>query len=160
MNVTIRKAGVGDERLLASLNAFVQDVHLEKRPADFKTTNNAELADWYRSVLEASTGRAWIADSDGRPVGYVLAVVHRRSENPFCPARQWLEIDEIAVDPKFRRRGIGRGLILKAISEAKALGIATIEATSWAFNGETHGLLGDVGFVPKTVRFELTTAAR
>ncbi|NOT25231.1 MAG: GNAT family N-acetyltransferase [Acidobacteria bacterium] len=160
MNATIRKAGVGDEGVLASLNAFVQDLHLEKRPADFKTTNIAELTATYRSVLEASTGRAWIADSDGRPVGYVLAVIHRRNESPLCPARQWLEVDEIAVDPEFRRRGIGRALMLGVISEANALGVANIEATSWAFNEETHELLRGVGFVTKTVRFEFTASGR
>jgi ribosomal protein S18 acetylase RimI-like enzyme len=158
MIATIRKAGIGDEGLLASLNAFVQDIHLAKRPADFKTTNIAELTDWYRSLLEASTGLAWIADLDGRPVGYVLAVVHQRSENRLCPARRWLELEEIAVDPEFRRQGIGRALILNALSEANARGIATIEATSWAFNGETHELLRGVGFVTKTLRFELTTS--
>ena len=155
MTTTIRNAIAGDEELLARLDAFVQDVHLERRPTDFKPTTFSELVAWYRSLLETSTARAWIAEQENVPVGYVLAVIYRRTDNPFSPSRQWWEIDQIAVDPRFRRRGIGRALILKAIAEAKILGTPNIEATSWAFNQETHEMLRDVGFVPKTVRFEL-----
>ena len=132
-----------------------EDVHLERRPTDFKPTSVSDLATWYKSLLESSEARAWVAEQDGLPVGYVLALVNRRGNNPFCPARQWWEIDQIAVDPRFRRRGIGRALILRAIAEAKTLGIADVEAQSWSFNQETHQMLRDVGFVPKTVRFEL-----
>ena len=99
MTATIRPATESDGDLLVKLNAFVQDVHLEKRPADFKPTTASELAAWYRSLLQASTARAWIAEQDGLPVGYVLAIANRRGESPFGPPRQWWEIDQIAVDP-------------------------------------------------------------
>jgi len=156
MIATIRNAIAGDEELLARLNDFVQGVHLERRPADFKPTTVSELASWYRSLLGAPTARAWIAEQEDRPIGYVLAVVHRRAENPFCPAGLWWEIDQIAVDPRFRRQGVGRALIRRAIAEAKTLGIANIETQSWAFNQVTHEMLRDMGFVPKSIRFELT----
>ena len=149
-----------DGDLLVELNAFVQDVHFEKRPADFKPTTASELAAWYRSLLQAPTARAWIAEQDGLPVGYVLAIANRRGESPFGPPRQWWRFDQIAVDPRFRRRGVGRALILKAIAEVKTLGIPNIEVQSWAFNQETHAMLRDVGFVPKTIRFELTKSPR
>ena len=55
---------------------------------------------------------------------------------------------------------MGRALILKAIAEGKTLGIPNIEVQSWAFNQETHAMLRDVGFVPKTIRFELTRSLR
>ena len=158
MTATIRNAIAGDEQLLATLNALVQEVHLERRPADFKHTNVAELAAWYGSLLEASTARAWIAEQDDRPIGYVLGVVNRRAENPFCPARLWWEIVEIAVEPRFRRQGVGRALIRRAIAEAKTLGITNIEAQSMAFNQETHEMLRTMGFVPRSLRFELTAS--
>lgn len=100
----------------------------------------------------------WIAEEEGLPVGYILAIVHQGTDNPFCQARHWCEIDQIAVDPKYRRQGIARSLILKAIAEVKADGIRDIEATSWSFNQETHAVLRRLGFVPKTVRFELTSS--
>lgn len=158
MTATIRNAIAGDEELLAKLNAVVHDVHLDKRPADYRQTTVAELATWYRSLLEASTARAWIAEHNDRPIGYVLAVVNRRAENPFCPARLWWELVEISVEPMFRRQGVGRALVHRAIAEATKLGITSVEAQSMAFNQEAHELLRDIGFVPKSIRFELAVS--
>jgi ribosomal protein S18 acetylase RimI-like enzyme len=122
---TIRAAVTGDEELLAKLNGFVQELHLQRRPDHFRQTHLTELATWFKFLLEKPTARVWIAEEQGRPVGYVLAIFQDLPENPFTHARSWLEIDQIAVDSNHRRRGIGRALVLKAIAEARAAG------TSW-----------------------------
>ena len=154
MSPTIRPAAIGDEALLAGLNACVQELHLGRRPDHFRPTQSAELATWYRSLLEKATSHIWIADEDGLPVGYLLMIVHEARENPFARARRWCEIDQVAVDPSRRRRGIARALILNAVSWAKAEGIPRIEAASWSFNDGAHEMLRRLGFVPKTTRFE------
>jgi GNAT superfamily N-acetyltransferase len=157
MSVNIRRAAVGDEVLLASLNRFVQQLHLEHRPDHFKATQSTELAAWYRSRLEQPSTRVWIAERDGLPVGYVLVIVHQASENPFVRARRWCEIDQAAVDPDCRRTGIASALIRHAVSEANSEGVA-VEAASWSFNESAHELFRQLGFVPKTIRFELKSA--
>src|SRR6476646_4637306 len=146
MSTTIRPAVVGDEALLADLNRFVQDLHLAQRPDHFRPTGCEDLARWYRSLLEKPTTRVWIAEEDGSPVGYLLALVHESSENPFVRARRWCEIDQLAVDPNWRRRGIGRALLLNAVSTAQAEGISRVEAASWSFNDGAHAVFGRLGF--------------
>jgi len=113
------------------------------------------LTAWYRSLLERPATRAWIAEDDAAPVGYLLALVHDIPENPFVRARRWCEIDQIAVDPDRRRRGIARALVLAALSAAKAEGISRVEASAWAFNDDAHEMFRRLGFVPKVTRFEL-----
>jgi GNAT superfamily N-acetyltransferase len=159
MSTSIRPAVVGDEALLADLNRFVQDLHLAQRPDHFRPTPSEDLARWYRSRLEDPTTRLWIAEEDGLPVGYLLALVHQAPETPFVRARRWCEIDQLAVDPNRRRRGIGRALLLNALSTAKAEGISRVEATSWSFNDGAHAAFRRLGFVPKTTRFELKSEA-
>jgi len=159
MRPNIRPAVIGDEALLADLNGFVQQFHLASRPDHFRPTRSAELATWYRSLLEKQTTRVWIAEEDGLPVGYLAAILHDARENPFVRARRWCEIDQIAVDPSRRRRGIARSLILSAVSWARAEGIDQIEATSWSFNNAAHEVFQRLGFVPKTTRFELKSRA-
>ncbi len=44
MSTNIRQAAIGDEALLASLNRFVQEFHIARRPDDFKRTQPEELA--------------------------------------------------------------------------------------------------------------------
>jgi diamine N-acetyltransferase len=155
MSTRIRPAVVGDEELLAHMNRFVQDLHLAQRPDHFRPTGSEELARWYRLLLEKPTTRLWIAEEDGLPVGYLLALVHEVPENPFVRARRWCEIDQLAVDPNRRRRGIGRGLLLNAVSTARAEGISRVEAASWSFNDGAQAVFRRLGFVPKITRFEL-----
>lgn len=157
MTASIRPAVIGDEALLADLNRFVQDLHLAKRPDHFRATQSEESARWYRLLLEKPTTRAWIAEEDGVPVGYLLALVHEVPENPFVHARRWCEIDQLAVDPSWRRTGVARALVLHAVSAARAEGIGRIEATSWSFNDGAHEVFRRSGFVPKIIRFELNS---
>jgi GNAT superfamily N-acetyltransferase len=156
---TIRAAEIGDAKVLAKLNAFVQELHLQRRPDHFKETSIPDLEAWYKSLLEKPTTRAWIAEALDRPVGYVLTLFRHLQEDPFTKARAWLEVDQLAVDPHYRRQGVGRALVFKAIAYAKEEGISRIETTSWSFNQETHNLFGHLGFAPKVIRFELNPRA-
>jgi GNAT superfamily N-acetyltransferase len=110
-------------------------------------------------MLERQTTHAWIAEVGGVPVGYTLCMLHHRAANPFAGEQRWFEIDQIAVDPGHRRRGIGRSLITTALASARAQGIRNVEVTSWAFNEPIHELLRTLGFAPKVVRFELVAPA-
>jgi GNAT superfamily N-acetyltransferase len=155
MSAHIRLAAVGDETVLAGLNRFAQDLHVERRPDLFRAATIEEVAAWFRSRLENPATRAWIADDSGTPIGYLIAVLHERPEGPFTVARRFCEIDQMAVDPARRGQGVARALMLKALSEAHAEGVHEIEATSWSFNDSAHAMFRRLGFVPKTVRFEL-----
>jgi ribosomal protein S18 acetylase RimI-like enzyme len=53
--------------------------------------------------------------------------VHERAGNPFRRARRWCEIDQIAVDPAWRRRGVGRALMSAALEDVDARGLPAFE---------------------------------
>jgi len=155
MTTSIRSAIVGDEAALISLNRFVQALHVDSRPDQFRAISTQDMAAWYRSRLEEPATRAWIAEDSGAPVGYLLAFLHERPETPFTMARHYCEIDQIAVDPTSRRRGVARALILRAIAGVQSEGIREIEAVWWSFNTGAHEMFRRLGFVQKTIRFEL-----
>jgi ribosomal protein S18 acetylase RimI-like enzyme len=155
MTLRIRKAVIGDENLLATMNSFVQEIHTQNRPDQFKATDAAELGNWYQSLLQKPATRIWIAEHDGQAVGYLLAILHRQPETPFTRQRHWCEIDQVAVDPAWRRKGLAREMIAMAVAEAKAEGFPNVELTSWSFNQGAHEMFRKLGFRPKTVRFEL-----
>jgi ribosomal protein S18 acetylase RimI-like enzyme len=155
MRITIRSAGVGDERVLAALNTVVQDLHCARRPDHFRPTHVGQMLLWYRERLEQPATRAWIAEDEAEAVGYVLTLTHHTPESPFARARRWLEIDQLAVEPKHRRCGIARALVGRAIDTAKRDGIAAVEATCWSFNDHAHALFRRLDFGVKAFRFEL-----
>jgi GNAT superfamily N-acetyltransferase len=152
--VTVRRAVVGDEQALAALNRGVHEMHRARRPDYFKPTRLADVAAWFRNLLATPTTAAWIAEEGGTPIGFVLACFHERPENPFRQARRWCEIDQIVVDPAWRRRGVGRSLMHAALDEARARGFLEVELSSWAFNTDAHAMFRGLGFELRTVTFE------
>jgi GNAT superfamily N-acetyltransferase len=139
MNVRIREAVLGDEDSRAALSAFVQEYHRTQEPSCFKRAVPAEVAAWFRGSIEESTATIWIAEQEGTPVGYVVAVQNERSANPFCLLRRWIEI--------------GRRLVDQVLQFARTENIADIELTSWCFNTDAHRAFQKLGFAPKVIRF-------
>jgi len=72
---------------------------------------------------------------------------------------QWFVIDQIGVQAGYRRTGIGRALVQQVISAARTEGVREVELNSWTFKQEAHRAFANLGFVPKTTRFELRASA-
>lgn len=109
--VTLRRAAAADAHARSALNRFVHDLHLARRPDYFKPTTTDEVAAWFTSLLVRPTTVSWIAEEDGVPIGYVLALLGEHAENAFRRGRRWCEIDQLAVDPRWRRHGVGTRLV-------------------------------------------------
>jgi ribosomal protein S18 acetylase RimI-like enzyme len=156
----IRAAQRGDAALLARLNASVHARHLQARPDFFKAAQQEEVVDWFQSLLAKASTRCWLAEIGAEPVGYLLMREYQRPENIFCLARHWHEIDHIAVEAPFRRRGIGRALVQTALAAARATGARDVELASWSFNAQAHALFQRCGFLPRLLRFDLALSER
>jgi GNAT superfamily N-acetyltransferase len=150
----VRGASIGDAETLAALNRFVHDTHLVRRPDYFMPRRVEDVSAWFREQLDHLSTAAWIAQEGDVAVGYLLMFVHERAEDPFRHARRWCEIDQIAVDPAWRRRGIGTALMIAALDEASARGLRDVELSSWAFNSDAHAMFQRFGFEPRLVTFE------
>lgn len=157
--MTIRDAVPGDGPTLARLNEFVHGLHLDTRPDFFRPAPPDEAATWLAALAEGPATRIWVAEADRVPVGYVLVYFHERPARPFTHARRWCEIDQIAVDPHWRRQGAARALTDAVLTEARRRGIRDIELSSWAFNTAAHAAFGRLGFTPRLIRFELILPA-
>ncbi|HZO12813.1 MAG TPA: GNAT family N-acetyltransferase [Polyangiaceae bacterium] len=153
MKANVRPAETGDERVLASLNRFVHESHLKRRPEHFKATNIDELTEWFNSKLSDSSWHVWIAEERGEPIGYICAVAQEREESPFGVARRYMEIDQLVVAPRHRKRGVARALVRAVVGAALLRGIQDVELSSWAFNEEAHEAFRKLGFAPRVIRF-------
>ncbi|HWE26306.1 MAG TPA: GNAT family N-acetyltransferase [Myxococcales bacterium] len=88
--------------------------------------------------LSGEAGRIiLVAESDGRDVGYLSGTRQART----------LVIDEVAVLPDRRRRGIGRALLRTALREAGSAVLSVGES-----NGGARALYGSLGFTPSSRR--------
>jgi ribosomal protein S18 acetylase RimI-like enzyme len=154
-NVLIRVGSTLDLGVLARLYSEVQALHFASRPDQFKPVDVDHIQRWLAELLQDRSVNVWVAELDGTVVGYATVLRRERAETPFCPARTSWELDAIGVRVEYRRMGVGRALVQKVLSEAKAQGIAEIELNSWGFNAPAHAAFRSLGFTPKAVRFEL-----
>src|SRR5450432_4143709 len=151
-DIGIRVARQGDERALASLCVFVQDLHARERPELFKPADAEGLERWFGDLLGAASGRIWIAEVDQAPAGYVLVIDHHRSDSVFSRARRWFELDQVVVHPAHRRQGVARALYECVADAAFAAGVDTIELNTWAFNQPAQLAFRKLGLGVRSVR--------
>lgn len=152
MEVVIRKGQAGDGEQLARLNDIVQQLHVDQRPDTFGPTCRDEVSAWFEARLADPDARVWLAEIEGRPVGYVLALFHTRDASRFTLTRRWCEVDQIAVDPTARRRGVARALVAALAREAEATGVAELKAQTWGFNEIARRTFEELGFEVESVR--------
>ena len=106
MGVEIRRAGPGDEDLFERVDDDVFDYALDPSTlAEFLATPCHHLV---------------VAIADGEIVGQVAAVVHRHPDQR--PVE--LYVDEVAVAPAFRRKGIARLMLDEVFELGRELGCA------------------------------------
>jgi len=152
--IRIRVAAAGDEAILASLSAVVHELHVGQRPDVFKPTDLRGLEDWFLQTLKAASAKIWIAELGNLPVGYVLVIPPRRTENVFCYERRWHEVDQVGVHPNYRRQGVARSLLRYVIESARADGVSDLELNTWTFNEVARNSFERLGFVSRNVRLE------
>ena len=153
MTITLRRASHGDESALVELNSLVQSMHAANHPSVFKSPNGVELSAFMRDAVDDPNAQIWLAEESGEPVGYVLARLQERPENPFCHPRRFFEIDQISVRPKKQHCGVGRQLIEQVIQMAAAEGVPAVELGCWSFNHDAQAAFERLGFSPRWTRF-------
>jgi len=150
----IARATPHDAQRLARLNAFVHDLHVEAHPDFFRATDLGELTTLFRDSLEDAATSAFVArDDDGVPVGYVLTKYVDRKPTPLHHRRTYLEIDQIAVDPAHRRRGLAHVLVACARDEARERGVDRIQLSTWTFNEGAQRFFESEGFAPRLTAY-------
>ncbi|MDH3444743.1 MAG: ribosomal protein S18-alanine N-acetyltransferase [Deltaproteobacteria bacterium] len=105
---------------------------------------------FFRQELQVECARSFLAQVDGRTVGYIL----------FWLLTGEIDIHNIAVHPDFRRRGLGRRLLEQVVIEARSCASTRItlevrksnlpaqklyESMGFTFNGSRKNYYSDDG---------------
>lgn len=93
-----------------------------------------------RSWFRHFSGTSWIAGDDGRPQGFVLGFV-----SPDRPAEAVIHL--LAVDPRRRRRGVGRALVERFVTDAASRDCRLVTAVAWPDDPGSIAFFRAVGFV-------------
>jgi ribosomal protein S18 acetylase RimI-like enzyme len=98
-----------------------------------------EIIEGHRAQGKHDPGRWWLALAGGRPVGVLL----------LCEMPEWAawDVAYVGVVPGERGRGYGRELMHRALSAARADGVARLTLSVDARNHPARQLYTDLGFV-------------
>lgn len=146
----VRFAREADLQRVNELRKVVNDVHVEGLPDIFKPGFNEELRDYIYDIWAADNKDIIVAQRDGVICGFACVQYVYKPETPFMSARDFLDVDEFAVDPAYRRQGVATELIAFVREEAKRRGFARVELNMWEFNEGALAFYEAVGF--KTYR--------
>jgi GNAT superfamily N-acetyltransferase len=130
----------------------VQQMHIDWRPDIYKYNETVLSLEIYKQAVNERT--FFVAEYDGNVAG-ILFIIYRHIENPNQVTRNIIFVDSMAVDEKYRGKGIGHAFFdfLKNLKNEK--GYDGIELQVNAKNKAAYKIYSDYGFTNKSINMEL-----
>ncbi|MCL4248931.1 MAG: GNAT family N-acetyltransferase [Anaerolineae bacterium] len=151
----IRRATVEDAALVATLNLAVHQVHVQARPDRFKPlAATDEFVALVRERLADEHTYVFIGEVDGAAVAYALVMHYQRPEDSFAYAVNFLNIDQMSVNPEYRSQGYGEQMMNHILDFARSLGIRRVTLNVWTFNERAIAFYERCGFKTYEHRME------
>lgn len=131
MRIVVRRARPGDARAMAQLAQrayadYVPRIGLRPAPMD---------ADYAHAI---SVDEAWVVDGDDGALAGLLVLQPRRDD---------VLLENVAVDPAYQGRGVGRALLDLAEQRARELGLGAIELFTHSLMTENQRVYEHRGYV-------------
>jgi len=104
MEICIRNARLEDYQAVETIMNQVQQLHIHWRPDIYKYSEPVLPLGIYQQAVEAGT--FFVAEYNGMAAG-ILFIILRHIESPNQVTRDVLFVDSMAVDEKYRGKGIG-----------------------------------------------------
>ena len=132
--MNIRPAEHDDLDAIVELNRDVQEIHVRLRPSVFKSTNDYDMAPGLTDFIDSDRFHTFIAEDNGKAIGYVIAECRHQDENAFKHSHDSLLIHQLAVAPRHRRKGVATALLDHAQGLAVRAGITRLEIDVYTAN--------------------------
>lgn len=152
MKIYIRNSRREEYSAVEAIMKQVQQMHIDWRPDIYKPGETVLPPEVYEQAVDAGT--FFIAEYEGCVAG-ILFIVYRHIENPNQVTRDIIFVDSMAVDEKYRGKGIGHAFFdfLKDLKAQK--GYDGIELQVNAKNHAAYKIYSDYGFTDKSINMEL-----
>ena len=156
MEVIVRLPRLQDYERVSQIMDQVQQLHVEWRPDVYKPASPLITMDMFEAILK--DGNWYVAEADGVVVG-VLELMKRHVESPAQVMKDVLFISTMAVDEKYRGKGIGHLFFEKVKQLKQEKGYDTIELQVNAKNRMAYEMYRKYGFTEKSINMELKESA-
>ena len=156
MEVIVRLPRLQDYERVSKIMDQVQQLHVEWRPDVYKPASPLITMDMFEAILKDENW--YVAEADGVVVG-VLELMKRHVESPAQVMKDVLFISTMAVDEKYRGKGIGHLFFEKVKRLKQEKGYDTIELQVNAKNTLAYEMYRKYGVTEKSINMELKESA-
>ena len=156
MEVIVRLPRLQDYERVSQIMDQVQQLHVEWRPDVYKPASPLITMDLFEAILKG--GNWYVAEADGVVVG-ILELMKRHVESPAQVTKDVLFISTMAIDEKYRGKGIGHLFFEKVKQLKQEKGYDTIELQVNAKNRLAYEMYRKYGFTEKSINMELKESA-
>jgi diamine N-acetyltransferase len=124
-----------DFELVAKLNKYVHDLHVNLYPEYFKEYNYEDIKDFFKGIIDRENFVFLVLEEDDESIGYAWFELRNYPDNAFKKAYKSVYVHQISISENQRKRGYGTKLMDEISNIANANGIKKIELDYW-FNNE------------------------
>ena len=110
--------------------------------------------DEFKTELSNSNNIYLVAELENEIVGICFSNIKEISNNKITKDRKFLHIENICIDEKHQKKGIGKKLYNQIIQLAKEKNIKNIELMVWEFNENAIKFYKNLGMSIKNLKFE------
>jgi GNAT superfamily N-acetyltransferase len=144
----IRRAQFEDYGEACRLFGLLDLLHRDRAPWLFKAPGPQSRSQrFFNELLTNPDSALFVADA-GPIVGLAHGEMRSAPDLPTFIKQRWGVVDDLVVDPAWRRRGIGRGLAHTIEHWALELGASWIELNVYGFNEEAAAFYRSLGYLP------------
>ena len=140
--LAVRRAVPDDAEALASLG---RALNVQQGDPSTSFTAEAVRRDGFGNPPRFE---AWVAELDGKAVGYAL-VVPAAYETAYAKAGVYVQ--DVFVAPEARRRGVGRAIMASVAADARRRGLEFVWWASRRWNTESHAFFRTLATVEEPV---------
>lgn len=152
MEISIRNAKLDEYEKAETIMKQVHQMHIDWRPDIYKHHGTILPIEVFEQAVKDNS--FFVAEYEGVIAG-ILFIVYRHMEAPNLVTRNTIFVDSMAVDEKYRGKGIGHAFFdfLKELKRQK--GFDGIELQVNAKNEAAYKMYTDYGFTNKSINMEL-----
>ena len=142
----IKEATKEDIEQIISLLQQVSELHYISRPDIFKRKSKNDIKEYIIEILENNEKKIIVAtDETIKIYGILIYKVKEVKCHVNLKTSKILWIEELCVDEKYRKNGIGKMLMIEAENVAKKLNCERIELNCWEFNETAIKFYREIG---------------
>lgn len=149
MSITIRPASVRDSVAVHRLLGIIADIHRNGRPDMYPNLQSKYTIEQVRQRLSKIDNGVFVADYNGETVGYVFCDIITEGDG------LTLYVDDLCVDPQYRKHGIGKSLLDYAAVYGKEKGCRFLMLNVWEFNESAVKFYENYGLKTRSRHMEM-----